>query len=90
MQITTSPIFGARMRDKSKDFRVFYERYAHKLMGIFDCSYLGAEAFIYSMIAYVIDYAIWDDKFKTQMLLDNLHDRTIRQLNMGEQKEVSK
>ncbi len=75
VQITTSPVFGNRMRDKAKDFRLWYERYAEKLMNIFGCSYLQAETFIYSIIAYVIDYAIWDDRDKTQMLLDNLRTR---------------
>lgn len=83
VQITTSPVFGKRMREKANDFRLLYERYAGKLMGIFNCTYKQAEIFIYSIIAYVIDYAIWDDREKTQMLLDNLHDRILRELNMG-------
>lgn len=78
LQITTSPVFGARMRDKSKDFRLLYEIYAEKIMGIFGCTYAQAEIFIYSIIAYVIDYAIWDDGEKTQMLLDNLYTRIIK------------
>ncbi len=82
VQITTSPVFGGRMREKAHDFRLLYERYAGKLMGIFGCSYLQAETFIYSIIAFVIDYAIWDDREKTQMLLDNLHSRIVRELNM--------
>ena len=81
VEITTNPVFGGRMRDKANDFRLLYERYAGKLMGIFDCSYLHAEIFIYSIIAYVIDYAIWDDREKTQMLLDNLYDRVLKELD---------
>ena len=77
IQITTSPVFGDRMRDKSKDFRLWYERYAEKLMKIFKCSHLQAETFIYSIIAYVIDYALWDDMDKTQMLLENLYSRVM-------------
>jgi len=82
IQITTSPVFGSRMRDKAHDFRLLYERYAGKLMGIFNCTYLQAEIFIYSIIAFVIDYAIWDDREKTQMFLDNLHKRILRELNI--------
>jgi len=82
VQITTSPVFGNRMREKANDFRLLYERYAGKLMGIFDCTYKQAEIFIYSIIAYVIDYVLWDDREKTQMLLDNLHNRIIRELNI--------
>lgn len=78
IEITTSPVFGERMREKSKDFRLWYERYAEKLITIFNCSYLQAETFIYSIIAYVIDYAIWDDRDKTQMLLENLYDRVLK------------
>ena len=80
VQITTSPVFGGSMREQAHDFRLLYERYAGKLMGIFGCTYRQAEIFIYSVIAYVIDYAIWDDREKTQMLLDNLRDRIIREL----------
>lgn len=81
VQITTSPVFGERMREKANDFRLLYARYAGKLMTIFNCSHLQAEIFIYSIISYVIDYAIWDDREKTQMLLDNLRARIVRELN---------
>lgn len=84
IQITTSPVFGERMRDKSKDFRLLYERYAEKIIGIFDCTHKQAEIFIYSIIAFVIDYAIWDDGDKTQMLLDNLYCRIVKILHIEE------
>ena len=78
IQITTSPIFGSRMRDKAKAFRLWYDKYAEKIIQIFGCTYLQAETFIYSIIAFVIDYAMWDDRDKTQMLLDNLYDRILK------------
>ncbi len=81
IQITTSPVFGDRMRDKAMDFRLWYERYAEKLMSIFNCSHEPAETFIYSIIAFVIDYAIWDDREKTQMLLENLYNRVMRNID---------
>lgn len=84
IQITTSPVFGDRMRNKARDFRMWYERYAEKLMTIFNCSHLQAEIFIYSIIAFVIDYAIWDDRDKTQMLLDNLYGRIVNILSAEE------
>lgn len=82
LQITTSPIFGERMRQKSKDFRLLYERYAYEIITIFGCTYDQAEIFIYSIIAYIIDYAIWDDRDKTQMLLENLYQRIVSALNL--------
>ena len=72
VQITTSPVFGDRMRKTIYDFNALYENYAKKIMKILDCTYEQAEIFIYSIIAYVIDFAIWDDREKTQMLLNNL------------------
>ncbi len=85
VQITTSPVFGDRMRQKAMDFRVWYEKYAEKIMSIFNCSHLHAETFIYSVIAYVIDYVIWDDRDKTQMLLENLYDRVLRNIDLQQQ-----
>jgi len=68
------------MREKSKDFRLLYEKFAQQLITIFGCSHTQAEIFIYSIIADVIDYALWDDRDKTQMLLDNLYKRTTNTL----------
>ncbi len=82
IQITTSPIFGDRMRNKAMDFRLWYENYAIKLIDIFGCSEKQAEIFIYSIISFVIDYVIWDDKEKTQMLLDNLYERITEKLGI--------
>ena len=84
IQITTSPLFGERMRIKAKDFRLWYEKYAGELIKIFGCTYEQAETFIYSIIAFVIDYAIWDDRDKTQMLLENLYNRIINILGAEE------
>ena len=84
LQITTSPVFGERMRNKARDFRLWYEKYAGELIKIFGCTYEQAETFIYSIIAFVIDYAIWDDRDKTQMLLENLYSRIINILGAEE------
>lgn len=85
LQITTSPLFGEQMRNKAKDFRCWYEKYANTLIDIFECTYEQAETFIYSIIAYVIDYVIWDDREKTQMLLENLYSRIINVLKTDKQ-----
>ncbi len=82
IQITTSPVFGKRMRDKSKDFRLLYEKYAENFTEIFECTHHQAEVFIYSIIAYVIDYAIWDDGEKTQMLLENLYKQILEKIDI--------
>ena len=75
VQITTSPLYGERMRSRSRGFRVFYKQYASKIMEQFGCTELQANVFIYTIISVVIDYVVWDDKDIAQMLLDNLHER---------------
>ena len=82
IQITTSPVFGEYMREKSKEFNFLYEKYAEKIISIFECTPQQAEVFFYYIIACVVDYAIWDDREKTQMLLDNLYDRIISVINV--------
>lgn len=75
VQITTSPVFGELMREKSMEFNHLYESYGMQLISVFNCTPKQAGVFIYSIISYVIDYAIWDDREKTQMLLENLYKR---------------
>ena len=86
VQITTSPVYGERMRDKSKEFILLYEEYAKEIIEISGCTYQQAERFIYSVIAYVIDYAVWDDREKTQMLLESLYERTMNVLQSNEKR----
>ena len=81
IQITTSPVFGERMREKTMEFNFFYEKYAEKIIDEFGCTYLQAEVFIYSIIAFVVDFAIWDDKTHAQLLLDNLYKRVENVIN---------
>ena len=68
------------MRDTSKDFRVWYEHYARRLIETVGCTPEHAEIFIYTIISLVVDYAIWDDGDKTQMLLESLYERVMRHL----------
>ena len=83
VQITVSPVFGEQMREKSMEFNQYYERYASELMRVFNCTHTQAEVFIYSIIAFGIDYVIWDDSEKTQMLLDNLYNRIVQVMNLN-------
>ena len=87
VQITTSPVFGDYMRSKSNEFKPWYEKYAESLIEIFGCTTEQVEVFIYTIISLVVDYAIWDDREKTQMLLDNLYARVVVALEaINEQK----
>ena len=82
LQITTSPVFGERMREKSQDFNLLYAKYTEKIIEAFDCTEHQAEVFIYTIIACVVDYAIWDDGRNTQLILDSLYDRIVEKLNI--------
>ena len=84
VQITVSPIYGHRMREAMKEFNFAYADYAKGLVDIFNCTYEQAEVFIYSTLSAIIDYVVWDDGEKTQILLDNLYNRIVRALNLGE------
>lgn len=82
IQITVSPIFGERMRETMKEFNYSYAEYAKKLIEIFNCTFEQAELFIYSTLSAIIDYVVWDDGEKTQMLLDNLYDRILKTIEI--------
>ncbi|MBR5308634.1 MAG: TetR/AcrR family transcriptional regulator [Clostridia bacterium] len=82
VQITVSPVFGSQMREKNMEFNGIYERYAQEIMTAFGCSCLQAKVFIYSTLAFVVDYAIWDDSEITQMLLDNMYNRIVGVLRL--------
>lgn len=82
IQIITSPVFGERMREKSKDFRQVYEKYAEKIIAVFGCTNEQAESFIYTIIASVVDYVIWNDGEKTQMVLENLYAMIVEKIGV--------
>lgn len=87
VQITTSPVFGGKMRETMFSFNPLYEKYGAKLVEMSGCSPLQAEIFIYTIITLVIDYVIWEDREKSQMLLDNLYERVTDILALKEQQK---
>lgn len=82
LQITTNPVFGERMRDKSKEFNLVYDQFGGKLIELFGCSVHDAKVFIYTVVTVVQDYAIWNDREPTQMLLENLYDRVVKKFKI--------
>lgn len=75
IQITVSPVFGERMRETMKGFNFAYAEFAEQLVETFDCTFKQAETFIYSTLSAIVDYVVWNDGEKTQLLLDNLYER---------------
>lgn len=80
VQITVSRSYGERMRETMKEFNDSYGDFAQALIDIFGCTFEQAETFIYSTLAAVIDYVVWEDGEKTQLLLDNLSKRVMKTL----------
>lgn len=78
VQLTTSPVFGEAMRHTMYSFNPMYERYGLRLMEMSGCTPVQAETFIYTVIAIIVDYVIWDDREKSKMLLDAFHKRTLK------------
>ena len=82
LQITTSPVFGDRMRDKSREFNQLYSQFGEKLVNIFGCTPEDAQIFVYRIVTVVQDYAIWNDREPMQLLLDSLCEKVLSKIEI--------
>lgn len=71
-QVTTSPVYGARMREKAEDFKEVYEKYIKKLADIMKCSAKKLEPIIYMLISILVDYVVWEDYEVSKLQLNFL------------------
>lgn len=78
-QITTSPVFGPRMREKTIDFKVIYEDYIMRMSKFLGVSPEQMSPIIYMLIALVGDYVTWEDTETTKMLLEFLK-KTLKEM----------
>ncbi len=60
-QVTTSPVYGPRMRQKAEDLKVTYDRYTKKLSAIFECSPERIAPIVFMYISIIMDYIVWED-----------------------------
>ena len=72
-QVASSPVYGEKMRSKSKDLDCIYEKYSKSLSGVLHCTQQALEPLVYLFISIVLDYAIWEDEEKSQMQLEFLY-----------------
>lgn len=72
-QVTTSPVYGARMREKAEDFKSGYEKYIIKLAQIVDCEPKEMEPIIYMLISILVDYVVWEDYEVSKLQLNFLY-----------------
>lgn len=77
VEITANPVYGAKMRDKADDFKEAYDEFSKKMSVAFGCSFNDSEVFVYSILSSVIDYVVWDDGEKTQLVLNSVKERLL-------------
>lgn len=73
-QVTTSPVYGMRMREKAEDFKSIYEKYILRLANILGCTAEKLEPIIYMLISVLVDYVVWEDYEVSKMQLDFLYE----------------
>lgn len=80
-QITTSPVFGTRMRERAEEFKPVYEDYIGRLAGFLGCGSEKMAPIIYMLISVVVDYVTWEDTPVTKMQLEFLKQNLKDMLN---------
>ena len=72
-QVTTSPVYGDRMRERADGFKSVYETYINRLSEMTGCPAKELERIIYTLISVLVDYVVWEDVEVSKMQLDYLH-----------------
>ena len=73
-QFATSPVYGARMRERADGFKEVYEKYIQKLANIIGCTPDQIEPVIYMLISVLVDYVVWEDYEVSKMQLRFLYE----------------
>ncbi len=83
-QVASSPVYGDRMHNSNSRFRHNYDDYAKKLAEMSGGDFYEIKPVIYAFAASVVDYAIWQDRYETQIQFNYL----CKMLKMGMNKKV--
>ena len=79
-QVTTSPVYGDRMREKAEDFKLAYEKYIEKLAVMLGCEPELLTPVIYMLISILVDYVVWEDCEVSKLQLEDLYETMKRKL----------
>ena len=79
-QVTTSPVYGPRMREKAKDFKEVYAEYIQRLSEILNCSPETLIPVIYMLISILVDYVVWEDYEVSKLQLESLYETLMTKL----------
>ena len=72
-QVTSSPIYGERMRNKAEEFKFMYEKYISMLSEMLGCDIEVMTSFVYMIMALLVDYVMWEDLPTSKMQLESLY-----------------
>ncbi len=82
-QVTTSPVYGAEIRDKAEEFKITYEKYINKLSEMLGCKPENLTPIIYLLISVLVDYVVWEDTPVSEMQMKYLYDSLQKQLKVN-------
>ena len=72
-QLAASPVYGEKIRADGKKLNFIYDKYTHRLSLILNCDEQLLKPLVYLFISAVLDYAIWDEKEKSQIQLEFIY-----------------
>ncbi|MBQ4631584.1 MAG: TetR/AcrR family transcriptional regulator [Clostridia bacterium] len=72
-QVTSSPVYGERMRNKAEEFKFMYEKYISMLSEMLGCDTKFMTSVVYMIMALLVDYVMWEDLPTSKMQLDSLY-----------------
>lgn len=72
-QVTSSPIYGERMREKSKELFPLYGKFIDELTKVFNCEPEVVAPVVYLLLAITSDYVVWEDRPVAEIQLQYLY-----------------
>ena len=68
-QMTSSPVYGPALREKSTVFKDTYEEYIARMTDMCGCSIDDMTPIIYLLISILSDYVVWEDRKSSEIQL---------------------
>lgn len=72
-QVTSSPVYGERMREKSKELFPLYGKFIDELTKVFKCEADVVAPVVYLLLAITSDYVVWEDRPVAEIQLQYLY-----------------
>ena len=72
-QMAASPFYGETVRELGKNVDAVYDRCTNQLAEQLGCDAQNLRPLVYLFISAVLDYAVWDEREKSQMQLEFIY-----------------